>query len=264
MNINSLLFSILSVALPVSGLAADPRTRHFEDSSARALKVQPMPGRLRVSVGATPGITLVLSGPARIVDQVRVKVVRGTLVVEPPAQASGSTVYIEKGVTVIARDGGAASVTIGGADPLHDREPPLEVLATVPLGASVDVLDLAGSAEIGDTEGPVKLTISAGAAAMGHIGNGVLTIDGSGDITAAQVVGSLRVDLSGSGGVTVEQAELNQLDIELSGSGDVRVNGRAERAALKLTGAGQIEVSEVVEQPSISLTGAGEVIVGNW
>lgn len=265
MKFKANLLAILSAALPVAGLGADLPAQRTEHYAAQALKVQPMAGRLRISVGDGPGIGLTLTGPARIVDAVRVKVDRGLLIVEPPLQAAGSSVHIEEGVTVIARDGGTASVVIGGIDPRSgDREPPLEVLATVPAGTPLEVRELVGSTEIGDTDGPLVMTVSAGSAAIGRVRDVVLGIVGSGDIGIARVAGSLTVDLSGSGSVTVHRAELDRLRIDLSGSGDVRVDGRARQAELTLAGAGVIEVSEVDTRPAIRITGAGEVLVGNW
>jgi hypothetical protein len=70
--------------------------------------------------------------------------------------------------------------------------------------------------------------------------------------------------VQGAGDVVVEQATLEALEIDISGSGNVRVGGSAQQARIAVAGVGNVEVDEVRERPDVRVSGIGRIDIGNW
>ena len=87
-----------------------------------------------------------------------------------------------------------------------------------------------------------------------------VSIYGSGDARLAVNVSSLALEVVGSGDIRVSGRAKN-LSIDISGSGDVEVPKlKAEKAVIKVNGSGDVS-AYVTEDLDVSITGSGDVTV---
>jgi hypothetical protein len=86
-----------------------------------------------------------------------------------------------------------------------------------------------------------------------------LELSGSGDVTVDGGSGDLRLRLSGSGDITW-RATAGKLDAALSGSGDLKLAGKADVATLHVSGSGDIEADDLVATSAdVTISGSGDV-----
>ena len=83
---------------------------------------------------------------------------------------------------------------------------------------------------------------------------------GSGDVRLQVEASSLALKIDGSGNIRVG-GKTDNLSININGSGDVEVpNLKAEKAAISISGAGDVS-AYVTEDVDISIAGSGDVII---
>ena len=88
-----------------------------------------------------------------------------------------------------------------------------------------------------------------------------INLTGSGEIYNKQSFDwkNIKLSLTGSGKIDIK-TEVNHLTAKLIGSGDIYLTGRAETAKYSLTGSGLISANEVEAQDvEANLTGSGEI-----
>lgn len=282
------LAALLAGAPGAAQAEDDPETvERTESFEANRLVVQGLAASaLTIEGEARSDVQLTIRGAADDVERIRAELRGSTLHLasEPDVVTSDgvTTTIIGPGQNVvIARGGGRATSSIGsvtqsvtghgrsvvttnGVTIVTGPSEPLEIELLVPSGAGVTVDAYTGEARIAYLEAPVELGLAGGRADLEHIAGGRLAIQGGGQIDARDVRGDLVLEIAGSGTVQVARAELERLDVEIAGAGQVDVSGRAERARLGIAGSGMIEVDEVKERPEVSILGAGRVRVGNW
>ena len=72
----------------------------------------------------------------------------------------------------------------------------------------------------------------------------------------------LALNLDGSGDISAEGLEVRRLELGLSGSGDVRLAGRADTLMVGLAGSGDVDTRGLrAQQVEIGLAGSGDVDV---
>lgn len=157
-------------------------------------------------------------------------------------------------------------VSIGGIEGHSATGQPLQAISiAVPKGTSISLQGSIVNARIGDTQGQLALEMrGAGTIEAGSVGDVSADLAGAMSVHIARVTGNLSVDITGSGKLSVDGGEINRLNIETSGVGNVNVNAVAEQAKITLTGASTVNVKHVKSKPDISLTGAASINIGNY
>jgi hypothetical protein len=267
------LLAAAAAQAPGTGAVAAERRERF---ATRALVVDGLAGSLRVVGEDRADMQVTLSGDG--LDAVRLEPRGDTLHLDAAAATGGSygSVTIGRNL-VVAGNGGRATSRIGGTsatvvgngrvivgpggsgDAAH-----LDVELRVPEGAPLTVLAMAGEVEATGVGGPVELELVTGSAQIDRLAGGRLSVAGNGRIVVDEAAGDLAVAVAGSGDVQVGRATLDALDVELAGTGNVVIDGVAERATVRLAGIGEVRVTEVREQPVVSVAGLGRVAIGNW
>ncbi len=120
---------------------------------------------------------------------------------------------------------------------------------------------------------PLKVTITvpqlravahhgAGAVSLDDVrGAGLaLTVEGSADMRASGTVGRLVVISDGSGDMALQDLIADEAEVEITGSGDLRIHVR-ERVALVLDGSGDVELYGGARITSAEIGGSGELLV---
>ena len=86
-------------------------------------------------------------------------------------------------------------------------------------------------------------------------------IKGSADIYSEKNLETkaLNVDIYGSGDVRL-QVEASSLALKIDGSGDIRVGGKTDNLSININGSGDVEVPNLkAEKAAISISGSGDV-----
>lgn len=118
--------------------------------------------------------------------------------------------------------------------------------------------DVVVAVTVPDLEG-VELTGSSNADITGVTGDTLrIAVDGSADVSAEVAVETLSINISGSGDVTA-RGTATELVVEISGSGNVAAASLAARTArVEVSGSGEITVS-ASETLDASISGSGDV-----
>jgi len=88
-----------------------------------------------------------------------------------------------------------------------------------------------------------------------------VVIKGSADIYTEKSLETkaLEVDVYGSGDVRL-QVDVSSLALKIDGSGDIRVGGKTDNLSININGSGDVEVPNLkAEKAAISISGAGDV-----
>jgi hypothetical protein len=90
-----------------------------------------------------------------------------------------------------------------------------------------------------------------------------LRVSGSGNISTgdAFTTGSIDMDVSGSGKITVADMTADYADLKISGSGDIKIqNGAITEEKIKISGSGSIDLSNVTAIKATTTTsGSGDI-----
>jgi hypothetical protein len=90
-----------------------------------------------------------------------------------------------------------------------------------------------------------------------------LSLAGTGQISAAGRIDSVRVSLAGSGNVRMDDTKVQRANINIAGSGDVAVSPK-EEANVHVAGSGRVRMTAMPARLNQSITGSGGVrLVGN-
>lgn len=173
-----------------------------------------------------------------------------------------------------ARNVGNVDVDIKGSGDLDVQNAKLVKLSVAGSGdaefenvKSADV-SVSGSGDIsfGDIDG----SLAAESRGSGDIDAGDVAGDfiydggGSGDLDIGDVTGDrISIDVSGSGDVSIDGGDVQNLNITTSGASEVYYGGTAENADLVATGASDIRVDKVTGEVRSKERGAAEISVGN-
>jgi hypothetical protein len=101
-----------------------------------------------------------------------------------------------------------------------------------------------GNIRIGDAA-KVKAEIAgSGSITVGAIRGGGVDVDiaGSGDFSAASVMGPTSASIAGSGSVTIASGEANPFKVEIMGSGNVSFGGVAVNPRIEAMGSGSVKI----------------------
>ena len=133
----------------------------------------------------------------------------------------------------------------------------LFVKVTVPRGTDVNVNDLVGNANIGDTMGNLKFEAAASKAHIGKVQQAMIDLGGTGNIEIASVQNELRLDMGGSGKVTT--GPVGSVKADIAGSGDAHFGPIAGGLHLDIAGSGDVTTPHVNGPTHIEIAGSGTV-----
>lgn len=205
-----------------------------------------------------------------VVGNVRVNVAEGPMKLD----VSGAREMVA-GVSV-RTDGGQLRISGGDADNINvwdwkkwfdfshvndEHDGKLFIKVTVPKGTPVVIDDLVGDATVGDTYGPLKMETTAGNATVGRVRDARITLAGSGKTSITDVQGELRVEIAGSGRVTVGHAGSVKADI--AGSGDTQIGAITGGANIDIAGSGDFSAKSINGPLRVDIAGSGNVKIAD-
>lgn len=248
------------------GLAAEAAAATLERGpySVDKLDIQTFSGSLTIEVGTSSETSLTLEGPEEALEAIDISESDDRLIVQGPARSSSTSVTVVGDTTVVVTGSGHTEVIIGSASTDGAPEETVSLRLAAPAGTALAVSRFVGTATIGDLDAPVQFELLGGTVDAGRVGSAQVDVRGSGDIRLAQVRGDLGMTIQGSGSIVVEDGTVQDLVGEIQGSGTLRFGGRANTARLGINGAGTVDVAHVEREPQTRINGAGTIRVGNW
>jgi hypothetical protein len=85
-----------------------------------------------------------------------------------------------------------------------------------------------------------------------------LMLSGSGDVTGRGAARTVRIDVSGAGDVDLTALNTVDADVQVSGSGDVRV-GPTGKAVVDISGSGDVDLTRRAAEVRRTLSGSGDI-----
>lgn len=216
----------------------------WQTYNARALKLDDVVGTVKVDVKDSGPMVIQISGQAERVKRAHVSLKGDTLVVD---NEQVGTVWDWKHWFDFSHMGKVKS----------DQ---LQIKVAVPRGTPVSVDEISGTITIGNTMGPLQLSITGHTnSQVGDVSAASLDIAGSGRVTIGNVAGKLDVDSAGSGNVRVASAGYVKADI--AGSGSVAVGDIRGGLDVDIAGSGDFSAASVHGPASSSIAGSGSVTI---
>lgn len=258
----------INIGAPVTAGSGEKTTYGPKLFSTQTLHVSNVNADVEVVIIGGDEMSLIIDGIKSEVDAIEVNASGGALSIQGKAGVSdvqttnivfggSSSISISNGTVNIGR----GSFSISTSEAKNDTK----ITVGVPKGSAVHVGGVRGNVVIGDTEGPLQANVvGACDVKAGKVGIAALSIRGSGDISVDSVNGSLMMNVQGSGDILVRNGSVNQLSVNVMGSGDARFDGEATEANLSVMGSGDIAVKYVKNKPVTNVMGSGRIGVGNW
>ena len=181
-----------------------------------------------------------------------------------PQRLTRNSVRVERNI-VITGPGGYSNTVIGGQQMGAQPGPgALRLELTLPAGLPIGIDEFSGELEIGDTLGPVILSLTDGNVRIGRVHAATFKIIGDGKIAVERVDGPLAIEIDGSGTVSVGDGVMPSLSIASNGTADITVGGKADSADIDANGVADIRIEHVENSPNASVNGVGNLSIGNW
>lgn len=176
---------------------------------------------------------------------------------------AGRSIFVSSGnITIDNCSISGNNISIGRAE----MENETKIIVIIPKGTPINVSDISGQVNIGDTEGYLNASIVGRSKIFaGYVKDACLSLQGGGDIRVEKVSGRiLTAKIMGSGDIRIKEGNVATLVANVTGSGDVKFGGSADNATLAVIGSGDIRVADVKNRPITHITGNGDIDVGNW
>ncbi|MGD0864363.1 MAG: DUF2807 domain-containing protein [Rhizomicrobium sp.] len=217
--------------------------------AAAALKFDDIVGTVIVDVRDGGAMTVEVSGVKSRVDGVNVSVRGNTLEIDGAEYKNDTSVWNWHD-------------WFNFSDVEEDRRSDnLFVKVTVPRGTDVNVASLVGNADIGDTQGVLRLDAAVTNAKIGKVSKANIDLGGDGRIDIASVTGALDLDIGGSGKVKV--GPTGSVHADIAGSGDADFGPIAGGLKLGIAGSGDVIAARVNGPVRIEIAGSGTVKIAD-
>lgn len=234
--------------LPAAAANGDWISWPAKSFSANAVRVEDMVGRLTVNVRNGGPVSVEVSGVKERVNGVSIREEDGKVVIDGSDANDNGSVWNWRNWFNFS----------GDFEPSNDN---LAIKVTVPRGAKLEVSDLVGDANIGDTQGELRFDAAATKARIGHVGPARVSLGGAGRVDIAQVNGPLRLEVGGSGKVAVGPTQGVHADI--AGSGDATFGAISGDLSLDIAGSGDVSAASVNGKTNVSIAGSGSVKIAD-
>jgi len=243
-----LIGAALAALVTLPALAGDPNwvTGPKNIFDVKSLKVEDVVATLKVDVTDKGPATLQISGLKQRLGDVKVDAKNGVL-------------------HIVGHNADAVWDWTHWFDFSHfnDYKPGQLVIAvTVAKGTPVDVDDIIGKANIGNTEGVLRFS-SAGSteSTIGNVSEAHVSLAGSGKVTVGNVAGTLNAETAGSGDIRVGNAA--KVDADIAGSGSILVGRIAGPLKVDIAGSGDFSAASVSGSVNTDIAGSGSVTIAS-
>ena len=138
----------------------------------------------------------------------------------------------------------------------------LIINVTVAKGSRVEVDDIIGKANIGNTEGEMHFSSAGNTdSTIGNVSEAHISMAGSGKITVGNVAGALKAETAGSGDIKV--GDVAKVNADIAGSGSIQVGRINGALAVDIAGSGDFSAASVNGPAAADIAGSGSVTIGS-
>lgn len=243
------------------------------EEQVKAVRMQSLSGQLTVSCEEEAPVTTFGVGLQKGKFGIKQNIVGGILggfgcvvhnyggsqtVISGPADVcvNGNRIQCQAGQVVAFGDG-----VVDIDAPSRNR---LNVVIKIPRSTKIRYVGAASSVcGLDDTESDLDVEIPlSGIVMAGVVKNLRVQIYGSGNVSVQQVDGEeVELAVQGSGGIIIKKGKTRTLRARATGSGDIRAMITAQDANLQVMGSGDIKVSQVTGQLLQRCTGSGDISI---
>jgi hypothetical protein len=233
------------------------------------LKVLDVPYHVSIKVQENPIISVcaypvkTLQSHFMIHKQKQDVVVQGRGEIASTKHGQNSTVFRGEVRQWIIGPNAVGEVTIGGITERHvgQQESPPRLTIKIPEGTHIILSGVCNEVVAGSTKGDLELDVTGACDAhFGDVGGATLRMSGASNVQISSVSKNLLVFSQGMADIQVESGYVENLEVDILGSGDFRFNGTARRAKLRSVGVGDMWIKTIQEKPEVELLGVGDVI----
>jgi len=243
-----LIGAAIAAAVTLPAEAADWTwvNRPAQNFQAHAVDLESVSADVTIRpVGDAAPVTMDISGPRFLVDEVKAQAASGVLVISGPRDS-------EKGFNVWDWS--------KWFDYSHvDDKNKIRITLNVPHGSAITAKHMIGDLTVGDLDGKVWLETASGDVKVGRVSEATVKAAGSGDIQIGVVKGPLELDVAGSGDVKVAAAA--GAKVSIAGSGDSMLGAISGPLHADIAGSGDLSVGSVAGPVVLSIAGAGETTI---
>jgi hypothetical protein len=233
----------VAAALTLPAIADSWITGPTRNFPVRSVSVHDLVGNLTIGVRDGGPVSVQVSGAKQRVDETTV------------SQNDG-TVAIESGYTNEVWDW---RHWFDYSD--HTSSGNLSVKVMVPRGTKVDVDDLVGNAQIGDTMAPIDFSAVSTNSTIGRVGEAHISLAGSGKITVGDIAGDLHAESAGAG--QIRTGSVHTVHADLAGSGGLSVGAIDGALHLDIAGSGDFEATRINGPLHADILGSGSVSIAS-
>lgn len=253
-----------------------PKERR-EVFSGDSLEIMGLYANVEVQPSRKEKISILATGPAELVDQLKVTEHKGTVSISGSRSeginiAGGGNVVggniimgnfiggnisnIGNDMTIIAGD----DVIINTSDNASAK---LSLKITAPLYTEVSIAGVVGNIVIGDLQGDVDLDMSGqNSARITNVRHLDLEMSGQCEATVEQINGYATLDVSGNSKVKLCAGYAEKLSIDVSGMSTVDARITAKNANLDASGMSSIRVQDVISRCREDTSGMSSITIG--
>ena len=235
--------ALVATALTLPAVGDNWMTGQTKTFDAHAIRVHDLVGNISIAVRDGGQTSVQLSGTKSRVDATSVRQDGGTVVV---VGQNYEQVWDWRHWFDFSSDYNRGS---------------LNVKVTLPRGSEVNVDDLIGDAEIGDTMGPMHFAAVSTNSTIGRVADAHISLAGSGKVMVGDISGDLHAETAGSGKIVTGSAKSVHADV--AGSGAIETGSINGDLQLDIAGSGDFSAQRVNGPTHVDIAGSGSVRIAN-
>lgn len=224
------------------------------------LKIEELRGDLKVIVDDVEEVSLSMRGTKSMIEYVEFSQDGGVLYVNSsPPQVNADIV-----ARILSGENVSDNLRGEGVQAIRNYyQGSSEVIVRVPENFALDLSDISGDIDIGDTLGSVRLTVdSYRDIAIGQIGSLDLLSNGSGNVSVNSVQNFARVTVGSYGDVSIQDGDVESLVAVTQSSGDFTYNGNSTgTTSLTAESYGEINIGGVIANAELKTENSGDILV---
>jgi|GEM_PF-5650085 len=198
-----------------------------------------------------------MSGDELVVEQLKTASIGNISVISQSTGNGGGRSVVSIGNQTTIIEGNNVVVSHNSSQ----ARPRMEI--SIPVGTSLTLNNFKGKAMIGNTEGAFNMN-GSGKVVAGNLNKVELEISKNAKVEINQVKQLLKVDASGNSKLHLQQGNVENLQVSVTGNSRVKYGGHAHKASLSVTDNGKLFVASVDERRNSTISRNGRLTIGNW
>lgn len=269
------IFPILLLTGSLTNYSVAEESVIVENYDAHSLRFENIKMKLEVKTHAKKGvevkiftsdteeklIDLKMSGDELIIEQLKTASTGDISVFSYSTGNGGGRSVVSIGNKTTIVEGNNIVVTHSGSQNISQAG--RRMVVSVPVGTALTLNNFKGKAAIGNTEGTFNMS-GSGKVVAGNLNKVKLEINKNSKVKINQVKHLLEINASGNSKLQLQQGNVENLKVSLTGNSRVKYGGHANKASLSVTDNGKLFIASVDERQNSTISRNGRLTIGNW